>query len=453
MKTILRLSDYEDKDHFRQVQIYCIHLKRKVYIDTGVKTKVNLFDPLADQKIKGKDKTTVENNDILLEKYARIKKIIRDYKNENDDVDPDVFYVRDQFLKPKQQPRVEPEVKAAYKKWIEGDEEKGIKGKKHNVADIKIYRTVLRDIERLFPKPLYFKDLDYDFFQILLADWTSDKKNLQNSTVNKRTTCLRIYLRHEPKNKYKHYESFATGLKNLKLHPVIIPTDEEFEKIVNAENYVEKEKWTKDMDTARDYFVVGCSTSLRYGTISTLTRSDIITDNTDQGGYIKTFSRKTETSDVKIPLNDISRVFLEKLFQKNRKNYRIKFMSNWKVNKNLHELFKELKFKSIEKVVKKRGAIAVPIETEKWAAMTMHDSRAFFISQCVNSNTVSLGTTLDWSTHTGLQDVVKYIGKGHNQVEQMRQLFANILKPKPTSIPLDASALLKSPEEIVDNGA
>lgn len=128
-------------------------------------------------------------------------------------------------------------------------------------------------------------------------------------------------------------------------------------------------------------------------------------------------------------------------------------MSNWKVNKNLHDLFKELKFNSIEKIVKKRGAIAVPIETEKWAAMTMHDSRAFFISQCVNSNTVSLGTTLDWSTHTGLQDVVKYIGKGHNQVEQMRQLFANILKPKPTPIPLDASTLLRSPEEIVENGS
>ncbi|HNW75109.1 MAG TPA: hypothetical protein PKN44_15880, partial [Bacteroidales bacterium] len=50
MKTILRLSDYEDKDHFRQVQIYCIHFKRKVYIDTGVKTKANLFDPLAVDK-------------------------------------------------------------------------------------------------------------------------------------------------------------------------------------------------------------------------------------------------------------------------------------------------------------------------------------------------------------------------------------------------------------------
>ena len=126
-------------------------------------------------------------------------------------------------------------------------------------------------------------------------------------------------------------------------------------------------------------------------------------------------------------------------------------MSNWKVNQNLHKLFKELKFNSIEKVLVKRGAIAVPVDTEKWAAMSMHDSRAFFISKCVNSKVVSLGTTLDWSTHQGLGDVVKYIHKGHEQAKQMRQLFENIIKPKDSFPDLDVSTLTIKPVEINEN--
>ena len=448
-----RLSDYKIKGlkDVHQIQIYVSHLKKRVYLDTGVKVSEDRFDHKADQKIKGKGKEIQESNDKLFEQIVKVKKIIRDYRNEHDDIDPDVFYVRDQFLKPKIQQSSTHEVKAVFHKWLYGDPSENIKGKKYKVADSKIYRTVYNDVVRLFPNPLYFKDINDDFFQKLMADWTSLENNLQNSTINKRTTCLKIFLRHEPKNKFKYYEEFKTDLKNLKSQPVIIPTEEEFEKIVNAERYIDKEKYTADMDTARDYFVIGCTTSLRYGTISSLSRSDVIFDSTDELGYIKTFSRKTETSDVIIPLNDISRVFIEKLFLKSRNNYRIKYMSNWKVNQNLHELFKELKFNSIAKVMVKRGASAIPIDKPKHEAMTMHDSRKFFMTRCVNSNMVSLGSTLDWSTHTDLQNVVRYLGKGHNGAEQMRKLFANILQPKDSFPLVDASTLLRKPDETAEN--
>lgn len=452
MKVKFRLSKYKDKENLYQVQLYCIYKKHKVFLDTGVKVTEGTFDPAANPLIKGKGQSIEEDNDKLWEQHARVKKIIKDYMAEHDGAEPDVFYLRDQYMKPKKPEEASHEVKAVFKRWIEGVKESGIKGKKDKVADVKIYRTVLNDIEFLFKRSLFFKDLNHDFFEKLMAHWTSSKMNLQNSTINKRATCLKIFLRHEPLNHYKFYEEFSTGLKNIKRHPVIIPTEEEFEKIVNAENYVDKDKWTKDMDTARDYFVVGCSTSLRYGTISSLTKAEVKFDREDPQGYIKTFSRKTEMPDVRIPLNDISRHFLEKLFGKSRSKARIKYMSNWKVNQNLHLLFKELKFNSIETVLVKRGAYAVPVPTEKWQAMTMHDSRAYFISKCVNSKVVSLGTTLDWSTHQGLGDVVKYIHKGHQQAEQMRELFGNILQPKDSFPNLDTSTLLRKQEKTIEKG-
>ena len=65
----------------------------------------------------------------------------------------------------------------------------------------------------------------------------------------------------------------------------------------------------------------------------------------------------------------------------------------------------------------------------KWEAMSMHASRAYFISLCVNSNQVSLGSTMSWSNHNNIKVVQRYIHKGFQQVQQMQQLFAKVELP------------------------
>jgi hypothetical protein len=141
-----------------------------------------------------------------------------------------------------------------------------------------------------------------------------------------------------------------------------------------------------------------------------------------------TFIQKTQTLEHVIPLNSISKYFLEKQFKLNN-NRGMKYMSNWKLNEQLHVLFQQLGFNSMQTVIYKYGSKATPVPTPKWKAMSMHASRAFFISFCVNSNQVSLGSTMNWSNHHNIKVVQRYIHKGFQQVQQMQQLFANVTLP------------------------
>lgn len=141
-----------------------------------------------------------------------------------------------------------------------------------------------------------------------------------------------------------------------------------------------------------------------------------------------TFIQKTTTPKHIIPLNAVSKFFIEKQFKAN--NYRcIKYMSNWKVNEQLHVLFQKLGFNTLETVIYKYGSTATTVLTPKWQAMSMHASRAYFISRCVNSNQVSLGSTMNWSNHSNIKVVQRYIHKGFQQVQQMQQLFATVTLP------------------------
>lgn len=254
----------------------------------------------------------------------------------------------------------------------------------------------------------------------------SKSPRIENSTIIKRLSRFRTFLREEKKNKFTFFESFSTGLSGVPDQPVIIPTEPEFQQLVNAESVLKVSQLSEYLDRARDYFVIGCSTSLRYSDIAKLTPANIVSMN----GYecIVTYIQKTQTPKHVIPLNDVSKYFINKQFKSNN-GRGIKYMSNWKVNEQLHYLFKQLKFNTLETVIYKYGATATLVPTPKWQAMSMHASRAYFVSLCVNSNQVSLGSTMSWSNHHNIKVVQQYIHKGFQQVQQMQQLFAKVQMP------------------------
>ena len=438
MEIKLMLGNHVSKDGSKQVQLYYYNNERRVRLDTEVHVKPNLFDPAAVMKISSKITTSVDDNAKLDEKTKRLKKIIADWQaqmredhgEEYGSLFPPTDYVKEMWKKPALEFKKEREedVRKIFNIWIEGDSKLGIIGKKDKVNSVSIYRTVLKDIKTVTKsRSLSFRDINQDFFQKLLGYWTSKKPKIENSTINKRVTCLKIFLRNEPKNKFTFFESFSSGLSGSSNQPVIIPTEDEFQLIVNAEAALKVNKLPEYLDNARDYFVIGCSTSLRYSDIVRLTPANIMMVNGHE--CIVSFIQKTQTPEHVIPLNSISKFFIEKQFKSNK--YKgIKYLSNWKLNEQLHTLFKLLGFNSIETVIYKYGAKATPVPMPKWDAMSMHASRAYFISLCVNSNQVSLGSTMNWSNHNNIKVVQRYIHKGFQQVQQMQQLFANVQTPQ-----------------------
>ena len=325
MRTKLKVSNHTTKDGYKLVELYYYNQGKGVVLDTDVHVKEKFFDEAAVMKISSKVQTHVEDNAKLTEKEKRLKKIItewqkrmvEDFGEDYGELYPPADYIKQTWKKPERDFANEEDVKDVLHKWIEGDPINGLVGKKSKVKEVSIYRQVLSDIKKLYKnRKLTFRDINQDFFQNLLTYWISKKPKIENSTINKRLTCLKIFLREEKKNKYNFYLSFKSGLSGISNQPVIIPTEVEFQQLVDAESALKVSQLPEEFDRARDYFVIGCSTSLRYGDIVRLTPANIMTINGHE--CIVTFIQKTNTPKHIIPLNAISKFFLEKQFKSNK---------------------------------------------------------------------------------------------------------------------------------------
>ena len=318
---------------------------------------------------------------------------------------PSAKYVKERYDQEALTTENKYDAKVLLKEWIDR--------KRNKVEDVKIYQTVLNNLNQLHPKPLYFEDIHYDFLNKLVDFWLKSLPRIQNSTIKKRMTCFKTFLSdmvNEGKNDNEIFRKFRSGLTDKRKHNVIIPTEEEFYTLVTTP--------IKDrrLDFARNLFVLGCTTGLRYSDVIRLSGDNIKTLNGKK--YVE--MNIVKTSDyLRIPLNDIAEDIL------NKNNFVLKHLTNQKLNKALHDLFKFLGFNSVETVTERYGSKTKEIRKPKYELMTMHDSRRYFLSVCVNTAGVSSSNVMKWSGHKNLQTLQRYIQQGMNQEEQMRKVFGS----------------------------
>jgi len=55
--------------------------------------------------------------------------------------------------------------------------------------------------------------------------------------------------------------------------------------------------------------------------------------------------------------------------------------------------------------------------------LSFHSGRRYFISTTVNSKKINLGNVMAWSGHKSINVVNRYIKKGMEQQEEMKELF------------------------------
>ncbi len=224
MTTKFKLSNHTKKGGYKLVELYYYNQGKSVVLDTDVHVLERFFDEAAVMKISSRVQTHVEDNAKLAEKEKHLKRIISDWKkrmveeygDDFENVDPPAPYVKEMWKKPEKDFANEEDVKEVFHTWIEGDPKKGIVGKKSKVKEVSIFRTVLGDIKKLYKnRKLTFREINDDFFQKLLSYWLNKKPKIENSTINKRLTCLKIFLREEKKNKYRYFQSFKSGLSGV----------------------------------------------------------------------------------------------------------------------------------------------------------------------------------------------------------------------------------------------
>ena len=280
MEPYFKIRNYIGSDGLQQIQLYYSNKGRVLLLDTGVRTKENCWNGKSvTSKCQEFGQDQEQLNDLLRICKTKIENIILNYKFKYL-VQPDIDYVKEEYYKEAIKIEQDQDVKKVLEKWIEES--------KYRLRSIKIYTTILNNLKEVFPKKLFFRDINMQFKNKLLEYWLSEK--LQNSTINKRMKCLKYFLRYQYKegiNDYDTFERFKTDLKHITIS-IIIPTDKEFQLLVS------KKITDKRLSYIRALYVISCTTGLRFSDCVRLSPLNILNEN--GGNYIITNIEKQKIS-------------------------------------------------------------------------------------------------------------------------------------------------------------
>ena len=402
METYFKIRNYADKNGLSQIQLWYFHKQKPLIIDTGVKTKSIYFNGKSViskcQDIK-QDQDVL--NDLLKQCKTKVDRIILDYKSKYG-TNPPVEVLKAEYFKEATKIEQDQDVISLMEDWI--------KDKKLYIKNTKIYTTIHHDLKKLYPKKLYFREIDIKFNDKLIRYWLDS--GIQNSTINKRMVCFKGFLKdchYKGINEYDEYNKFKTKLTQLSNNVIVIPTAAEFETLCT------KELKSKRLDYIRTLYCISASTGLRFSDAVRLTPDNIVIDENGEK-YIISDITKTEDR-IQIPLSPLAERMLEKY------NYTMRSITNQKANKNLHDLFEHLEFNTMVTVYEKRGIEVKPVKDFKYNLMTFHSSRKYFISTCVNTAGIKIKNVMEWSGHKSLSVVNKYLQKGLDEQTEMRKVF------------------------------
>ena len=212
--------------------------------------------------------------------------------------------------------------------------------------------------------------------------------------------------------------------------PKLIPTMQEFEKIVHAEFQIPAQNWSTTMDTARDYFVLSCTTYLSYSQIINLSADNIVTDNNGEELLVVPALRNYPNGN--IPLAPLAKYFILKLFAKNKEKDRVHYMSINAINMNLHELFRQLGINTPTIIIKNHAQQTTQYQSPKYDVLTMKSAKDFFLNTAVNSGIINLHSLMVWSKPKNLGiNITPYLQvTNQSPMIGLSQLFDNIPIPK-----------------------
>jgi len=395
------------------VQLYYFNKGKKLRLDVGIKTKAVYWSDKT-QKIGSRcaeiDQDAEQLNTILREKKQKFERIILDYKRKYN-INPDCNYVEQQFNLEGSKILNSKEVKQEFAEWIDI--------KKGKVINSKIFTTISNDLKDYHPKPINYMDLDFIFFEGLKQFYLAKENPIQVSTIIKRFKNFKMFLQDkliQGVNENDYFSKYKLDFTTKYRQEIIIPTEKEIEILIDY-------KCPEEFDDARDLYLIGCSTGLRYSDVIRLNKSKII------NGFIVTDIKKTKQT-INLPLNYLSEKFLNKQFSKYGGS--VRQITNQKLNKKLTDLFllisitkpKEKPFSAQEIVYVQYGPEAKPTYLPKYKVLTFHSARRYFISYCINSGLIALGNVMEWSGHTEIETINRYIKKGYKQQEQMKNIFS-----------------------------
>ena len=195
-----------------------------------------------------------------------------------------------------------------------------------------------------------FDDIDYAFCEDFI-EWMSETKDLCANTRGSHVKFLKAAMNEAFKNKMHTNEDFRTFRKEMEQIDAVYLTNEEVTRIAEL-------PLCGQYAMARDLFIVGCHTGMRFSDFSRLSTDDI------SDGVIHLITQKCQTP-VDVPAHPRVLKVLERYDGKMPKMFPQKF------NKLIKEVCKEAKINE-SVLVRKSGANT---RFEKWELVSSHTAR------------------------------------------------------------------------------
>lgn len=270
----------------------------------------------------------------------------------------------------------------------------------------KCNKTLLEDFEKNSKIKVTLGKFDDKLYNKFLKYCIEEKKHSAN-TVHRNVGLLKTFLLWALNRKYTYNNDFIAFKKPAKFITDEIALNYEQVELIYKYDLAKN----KRLEKVRDLFVFGCTTGMRFGNYSTISKSDL------EGNFIRVIDLKSKSKNLAIPLNSISKSILEKY------DYNLPSITNQKMNEYIKEVFKELKFTDEIKKTMKYGDELVDQKAEFWTRISSHTARRSFITIMKNKR-VPDKVIMSYTGHTSLEVFNAYYRPSEeDKINYMNEVF------------------------------
>lgn len=342
-----------------------------------------------------------------LDRYSSFfTEIVNRYKNINEELTVDILKQR--FDEKFKKITVKSDFFRIYQEFLD-EKENDYTGNSISNSTLKRYKcnkNLLEDFESNCKVKISLGKFDDKLYNKFLKYCIEEKKHSAN-TLHRNVGLLKTFLLWALNKKYTYNNNFIAFKK-----PAKFTTDEialNYEQVELIYNYDFSEN--KRLERVRDLFVFGCTTGMRFGNYSTISRSDV------DGNFIRVIDLKSKSKNLAIPLNSISRSILEKY------DYNLPSITNQKMNEYIKEVFKKLEFTDEIKKTMKYGDELVDQKAEFWTRISSHTARRSFITIMKNKR-VPDKVIMSYTGHTSLEVFNAYYRPSEDdKINYMNEVF------------------------------
>ncbi len=388
-KTKLHIrSSYLNANGEATIYVRYSHGDKTIDLSTGERVPPKFWDA-PNQQVRKSYPGHVGINNFIQKKKLEIDSIKLDLKGKR--IEPTVELVKEEYLNLLAPPKEELPLRHMFDYWPEFvSYQKDVK--RVTDATIKQYNSTLKkfkDFEQHINCILSFEMMDSAFLDHFKKYMYMTVESSHN-TIGGKIKHLKTFLNWAYSNELTENAKFKNFKKPSSETTIVTLTKEQLDTLF----YLDL-RGQRRLERARDLFVLGCTTGLRFSDYSSISQANI------KGKFLVISTEKTDVQ-VRIPLNDYSKAILAKYPDK------LPTLSNTNLNKFIKEVGIQAKFFEEHEVTIYKGGQKVKFNKPLYLLLTSHCARRTFATQSL-SRGMMMHDVMRITGHRDVRSFTKYV--------------------------------------------